>query len=126
MASPATLNGNRPLAVIGAGSWGTALAIVAARNGHEVTLWAREPEVVSCITSDRRNPFYLSDCELPENVRATSSLEEALRGANSILIVVPSHAFREMMEQMRPFINSGMMIVSATKGVENKTLMRMD
>ena len=126
MAGPASLNENQPLAVIGAGSWGTALAIVAARNGHEVTLWAREPEVVSRITADRRNPFYLSDCELPENVRATSSLEEALRGASSILIVVPSHAFREMMEQMRPFINSDMMIVSATKGVENKTLMRMD
>jgi glycerol-3-phosphate dehydrogenase (NAD(P)+) len=126
MSGPASLNENQPVAVIGAGSWGTALAIVAARNLHEVTLWAREPEVVSHITADRRNPFYLSDCELPENIRATSSLEEALRGASSILIVVPSHAFREMIEQMRPFINSQMMIVSATKGVENKTLMRMD
>src|ERR1044072_2119945 len=126
MAGPASLNENQPLAVSGSGSGGRALAIVAARNGHEVTLWAREPEVVSRINADRRNPFYLSDCELPENVRATSSLEEALRGASSILIVVPSHAFREMMEQMRPFINSDMMIVSATKGVENKTLMRMD
>lgn len=116
----------KSIAVIGAGSWGTALAMAAARNRHDVTLWAREPEIVSLIATGRKNPFYLSDLELPENIRATASLEEALRSSSSVLIVVPSHAFREMTEQMCPFLNSEMILVSATKGVENKTLMRMD
>lgn len=117
---------SKRIAVIGAGSWGTALAMAAARNGHEVALWAREPEVANLITSGRRNPFYLSDLELPENIRATTSIEEALRASDSVLIVVPSHAFREMTGWMRPFLNSEMILVSATKGVENRTLMRMD
>lgn len=117
---------SKRIAVIGAGSWGTALAMAAARNRHDVTLWAREPEVANLITTGRRNPFYLSDLELPENIRATTSLKEALRASSSVLIVVPSHAFREMTEQMLPFLSSEMILVSATKGVENKTLMRMD
>lgn len=120
------LTETKPIAVIGAGSWGTALAMVAARNRHAVTLWAREPEVVSSISNNRRNPFYLSDFELPENIRATSSIEDALKDANMVLIVVPSHALREVVRQMLPFINSEMVFVSATKGVENHSLMRMD
>jgi len=126
MAVEASLTESKPVAVIGAGSWGTALAMVAARNRHDVTLWAREREVVNSIATDRRNPFYLSDFELPENIRATSSLEDALRDASLVLVVVPSHAFREMIGSMLPFINDEMVIVSATKGVENRTLMRMD
>jgi glycerol-3-phosphate dehydrogenase (NAD(P)+) len=126
MGGEASLTESLRVAVIGAGSWGTALAIVAARNRHDVTLWAREPEVVSHITAERANPFYLSDCELPENIRATSSLEEAVSGASSIIVVVPSHAFREVAERMRPFVGGQAMLVSATKGVENNTLMRMD
>jgi glycerol-3-phosphate dehydrogenase (NAD(P)+) len=117
---------SKRIAVIGAGSWGTALALAAARNHHDVTLWAREPEIANLIRAERRNPFYLSDVELPRNIRATASLEEALRQSSSVLIVVPSHAFREMIERMLPFLNGEMILVSATKGVENKTLMRMD
>jgi glycerol-3-phosphate dehydrogenase (NAD(P)+) len=116
----------KSIAVIGAGSWGTALAVAAARNRHDVTLWAREPEIANLIATERKNPFYLSDLELPANIRATASLEEALCPSSSVLIVVPSHAFREMTEQMRPFLSREMILVSATKGVENKTLMRMD
>src|SRR6185503_14552679 len=126
MAVEASLTESKPVAVIGAGSWGTALAMVAARNRHDVTLWAREREVVNSIATDRRNPFYLSDFELPENIRATTSLEDSLRDASLVLVVVPSHAFREMIGSMLPFINDEMVIVSATKGVENRTLMRMD
>ncbi|HEY9231413.1 MAG TPA: NAD(P)H-dependent glycerol-3-phosphate dehydrogenase [Blastocatellia bacterium] len=114
------------VAVIGAGSWGTALALVAARHRHAVRLWAREPEVALQINPTRRNPYYLSDVELPENLRATSSLAEALDGASFVLIVVPSHAARQVVEQMRPFLNSQQTLVSATKGIENVTLMRMD
>jgi len=116
---------SKRIAVIGAGSWGTALALAAARNRHDVTLWAREPEIANLIRAERKNPFYLSDVELPRNIRATASLEEALSQSSSVLIVVPSHAFREMTERMLPFLNGEMIFVSATKGVENKTLMRM-
>ena len=114
------------IAVIGAGSWGTALALVAARNGHVVRLWAREPEVAEGVNVAHRNPYYLTDFELPENLRATTSLAEALDAAAFALIVVPSHAVREVLDQMRPLLSQQQTLISATKGVENITLMRMD
>src|ERR1043166_5927835 len=114
------------IAVIGGGSWGTALALVAARNRHPVRLWAREPEVAEGINATHRNPYYLEGVELPENLRATTSLAEALDGANFVLIVVPSHAVRAVIELMRPHLNERQTLISATKGVENITLMRMD
>src|ERR1044071_4753602 len=117
---------SQSVAVIGAGSWGTALAMIAARNQHDVRLWAREPEVAHGINAGHKNPLYLSDFELPENLRATTSLEESLTGASAVLIVVPSHAVREMIERMRPRLTPRMILISATKGVENGTLMRMD
>jgi glycerol-3-phosphate dehydrogenase (NAD(P)+) len=113
------------VAVIGAGSWGTALALVAARNHHEVRLWARQPEAAQEINDSRRNPFYLSDFDLPENLRATSSLEEAIDGADFAIIVVPSHALRQVIGSIKNHIHEEMLLVSATKGVENGTLMRM-
>jgi glycerol-3-phosphate dehydrogenase (NAD(P)+) len=114
------------VAVVGAGSWGTALALVAARNRHDVQLWAREPEVAAGINTARRNPYYLPEIELPANLRATVSLAEALDGASFVLIVVPSHAVREVVAEMRAFLDPQQTLVSATKGVENVTLMRMD
>lgn len=114
------------VAVIGAGSWGTALAIVAARNRLAVKLWAREPEVALEINRTRKNPFYLSDFELPENIRATTAVEDAIEGANVALLVVPSHAMREMTGRLRPHLRSEIVLVSAAKGVENSTLMRME
>jgi glycerol-3-phosphate dehydrogenase (NAD(P)+) len=116
---------SKRVAVIGAGSWGTALAAVAARNHHRVTVWARERKVARSISSDHRNPFYLADCTLPEQVTATTAMEEALRDADFAIIVVPSHAMREIVIQMRDHLRSQMILVSATKGVENRTLMRM-
>jgi glycerol-3-phosphate dehydrogenase (NAD(P)+) len=116
---------NKRVAVIGAGSWGTALAMVAARNGHRVRLWAREPQVALQVQETRRNPFYLSDFDLPENIAATTSLQAALEKADFALIVVPSHAFREMTRNMRDHLDSRTILVSATKGVENGSLMRM-
>ena len=113
------------VAVIGAGSWGTALAILAARNHDDVRLWARESEVAVSIQTDRRNPFYLSDFELPKNITATTSLELALDSADVVLNVVPSHAVREVASAMKPFLTPDIVFVSATKGVENGTLMRM-
>ncbi|HXF39973.1 MAG TPA: NAD(P)H-dependent glycerol-3-phosphate dehydrogenase [Blastocatellia bacterium] len=114
------------VAVIGAGSWGTALSLVAARNQHHVTLWAREREVAEGINRARRNPFYLSDIELPENIHATLNVEEAIEGADFALLVVPSHAMREMVSRILPVLTSETVLVSAAKGVENNTLMRME
>lgn len=114
------------VAVIGAGSWGTALSLAAARNQHHVTLWAREREVAEGINSARRNPFYLSDIGLPKNIRATLSVEEAIEGADFALLVVPSHAMREMVSRILPVLTNETVLVSAAKGVENHTLMRME
>jgi glycerol-3-phosphate dehydrogenase (NAD(P)+) len=113
------------IAVIGAGSWGTALALAAARNQHEVRLWAREAEVAESIQTRHVNPFYLSDITLPANISATTSLAEALQDARFVLIVVPSHAMREVVSRMREHLSADTILVSATKGVENQTLMRM-
>lgn len=116
---------SRRLAVIGAGSWGTALAMIAARKQHKVKLWAREPEVAAQINRARRNPFYLSDFELPPNIHATTSLEDAIEGAQFALLVVPSHAMREIVDRLRPRLPRAIVLVNAAKGVENSTLMRM-
>jgi glycerol-3-phosphate dehydrogenase (NAD(P)+) len=114
------------VAVIGAGSWGTALAMVAARNQLAVTLWAREPEVAREINRVRRNPYYLSDFELVPNIRATTTVEHAIDRADFALLVVPSHAMREMVTRLRPKLRRETVLVSAAKGVENSTLMRME
>ena len=117
--------GSRRVAIIGAGSWGTALAMAAARNQHHVVLWAREPEVASAINQAHRNPLYLSDFDL-ENIRATTNIEEAVDAADFALLVVPSHAMREIISRLLPSLNNKVVLVSAAKGVENSTLMRME
>lgn len=117
--------GIKRIAVIGAGSWGTALAMVAARNQHHVRLWAREPEVANSINQAHRNPLYLSEANL-ENIQATTIIEEAIDGADFALLVVPSHAMREIISCLRPFLSSNVVLVGAAKGVENSTLMRME
>lgn len=126
MAGDAQDNSPKRVAVIGAGSWGTALAMVAARNRHDVRLWAREPDVAESINREHKNPYYLTSFNLPENIHATTSIEESLNEADIVLIVVPSHAMREAVTRMRDCLGSHQVIVSATKGVENGTLMRMD
>ena len=109
---------NRQVAVIGAGSWGTALALVAARAGNRVQLWAHEPEVAASINRERRNALYLSEITLPENIEATNDLAEALSDAEIVLSVIPSHVSREMFTRMLPHLKSQMILVSATKGIE--------
>src|SRR5206468_1746753 len=100
-------------------------ALVAARSRHCVTIWARDPSVSEQIQSSRRNPFYLSDFELPEAITATSSLRQALEQADLALIAVPSHSMRVVLQQMLEHLEPRTILVSATKGVENGTLMRM-
>lgn len=125
MTDPAARVERNRVTVVGAGSWGTALALVAARNRHDVRMWAREVEVARSIQSDHKNPLYLSDFILPENISASPSIEDALKDAGFVLMVVPSHAMRDVVFRMRDYLKPETVIVSATKGVENGTLMRM-
>lgn len=111
----------KQIAVIGAGSWGTALGIVAGRAGHVVRLWSRNPEVVEAINHEHVNSIYLAPHEIPESVRATNELEEALTGAEIVVLAAPSHVTRELLMRMRPFLQSSMIFVSATKGIETET-----
>ncbi len=114
------------IAVIGAGAWGTALAIVLGRKGsHRVRLWAYEPEVCDSINTRRQNDLFLAGFSIPADVRATSSMEEAVRGAGMVVSVMPSHHCRALFRQIAPFARPEMLFVSATKGIENDSLMRM-
>jgi glycerol-3-phosphate dehydrogenase (NAD(P)+) len=109
------------IAIIGAGSWGTALAILAARKGHDVSLWARNPEVVDSINRQHLNPIYLSDALVPNNVHATTKLPEALSDAELIVLAAPSHATRQLWGSMSESVGASSIIVSATKGIEVET-----
>ncbi len=114
------------VAVIGAGSWGTALANLLAKKGVPTVLWSYEPEVAAGINQEHRNPTYLSEVELAPTLRATASLEEALTDASVVVSVSPSHVVRAVMGEARPFIRSDALIVSASKGIEVDTLRMMD
>jgi glycerol-3-phosphate dehydrogenase (NAD(P)+) len=113
------------LAIIGGGSWGTALAIVLAPRFDSVRLWAYEAEVVESICAMRENALFLPDFALPANVSATSDLRTALTGAHVVLSVVPSAHLRSVYQRMIPYLSPRMLFVSATKGIENGTLLRM-
>jgi len=114
------------ITVIGAGAWGTALAIVLGRRGgHDVRLWAHETEVCESINKHRVNELFLAGCPIPDSVVATNSLEDALRDAAIVVSVMPSHHTRRVFTAMRTHLHQGMLIVSATKGIENDTYLRM-
>ncbi|HEV2914502.1 MAG TPA: NAD(P)H-dependent glycerol-3-phosphate dehydrogenase [Pyrinomonadaceae bacterium] len=115
------MRGQKQVAVIGAGSWGTALGIVAGRAGHGVRLWSRNPEVVEAIRRERVNSIYLAPHAIPENVLATSDLDEALTSAELVLLAAPSHVTRELLVRMLPSLRAEMIFVSATKGIETET-----
>ncbi len=109
------------IAIIGAGSWGTALAIIAARAGHDVHLWSRNAAVVDSINRDHINPVYLTDARIPNNVQATGKLAEVVNGVNLLILASPSHATRELLAPMASALQAEMIIVSATKGIEIET-----
>jgi glycerol-3-phosphate dehydrogenase (NAD(P)+) len=114
------------VAVIGAGAWGTALSIVLGRKGsHQVTLWAYEKEVCESIAGQRINLLFLPGEPIPETVSVTSSLEQALRRAEIVVSVMPSHHCRRLFASMRPHLKPEMLFVSASKGLEEGTLLQM-
>jgi len=112
-------------AVMGAGAWGTALAKLLADAGGEVTLWARRSGVADDINSSRLNPGYLPGVQLPVGIRATADPAEALNGATTVLLAVPAQTMRTNLEQWAGLITRGATLVSAAKGIELGTLMRM-
>ncbi len=112
------------VALLGGGSWGTTVASVAARHAN-VTMWARDAEAVKEINSEHRNSRYLPDITLPTQLLACDSIEETLDGCDLLVMGIPSHSFREVLEQAKPFINSNLPIMSLTKGLERHSDLRM-
>lgn len=113
------------IAVIGAGSWGTAFASILAEKGLATTLWARRPALAAAITDMHRNPDYLSDVPLPPRLAATHELEAAVEPATVVAMAVPSHAFREIYRRVGEVRGEAVPVVSLSKGLEQDTLMRM-
>jgi glycerol-3-phosphate dehydrogenase (NAD(P)+) len=114
------------IAVIGAGSWGTALAKVLADKGHAVTLWARAPEHAAEIQDQRVNAKYLPGAMLPATLTATADLEAAVRDKRFVVSVVPSHTVRDVLGRAGKAMRGDAIVVSASKGIENETLATMD
>ena len=106
------------IAVLGAGSWGTALAALMARHGHSVVLWGRDEQAARVIDRDHENVRYLPGIALPDSLRATTDLSAALEGVDLVLVVVPSHAFTETLHLLAPLRPAAAGVAWATKGFE--------
>jgi glycerol-3-phosphate dehydrogenase (NAD(P)+) len=114
------------IAVIGTGSYGTALAKVWGERGHRVTLWCRRAELAEEIEHTRENAAYLPGCKLPATVSPTHDLAEAVRGKPIVVGVTPSHALREVLGRAAPHLDPDVIVVNASKGLEEGTLLRVD
>jgi glycerol-3-phosphate dehydrogenase (NAD(P)+) len=113
------------IGVVGAGSWGTALARLLADKGFELDFWVFEPEVREQIETLRENQVFLPGFHLPESIHPSNDLETVVTNKDLVLVVVPSHFMRSVATQMRPFIKEDAVVVSASKGIENKTHLTM-
>jgi glycerol-3-phosphate dehydrogenase (NAD(P)+) len=111
--------------ILGAGSWGTALASVLAAKGHDVVLWGRDAAVLDAVARRHENPHYLPGIPLPEALGATTDLGGALEGAELVVVAVPSGAMREVVSEAKPSLRVGTAVVSAAKGIEGGTFMTM-
>ncbi len=116
---------HKKIAVIGAGSWGTALALLLARKGISVHLWGHRHEHVEQLRTTRENRAYLPGFLFPEQITVTADIKQAVADAPMVLMVVPSHVFRSVFVQLKFFLAPDTVIVSATKGIENDSLMTM-
>jgi glycerol-3-phosphate dehydrogenase (NAD(P)+) len=112
-------------AVLGAGSWGTALAMHLAQIGRDAALWGRDGRLLDEMIARRANPTYLPDFTFPDGVRPTASLADALAGARHVVVAVPSHGLRAVVRAAAPHLPEGAILISATKGLEVDTLDRM-
>ncbi|HGJ5860509.1 MAG TPA: NAD(P)H-dependent glycerol-3-phosphate dehydrogenase [Arsenophonus nasoniae] len=109
------------MTVIGAGSYGTALAITLARNGHRVLLWGHDPQHIKKLQQERCNHAFLPDVPLPNNLLPEACLKTAITSSNNILIVVPSHVFNQVLQNIQPYLTPHSRIIWATKGLEQGT-----
>lgn len=116
-----TTHKSENIGVIGAGSWGTALAILLAKNGYHVNLWARNAAQIEAMKVNRFNERYLPDCPFPDMLQPQSDLEKVVREANDLLVVVPSHGFRSVCQQVHQVQAGHTRLAFATKGLEAET-----
>lgn len=112
---------NASMTVIGAGSYGTALAITLARNGHPVVLWGHNPDTIANMQRERCNQTFLPDVPFPDNLLLEADLACALAASRDVLVVVPSHVFGDVLRQLKPLLRADARIVWATKGLEAET-----
>jgi glycerol-3-phosphate dehydrogenase (NAD(P)+) len=119
------LRSDPKVAVVGAGSWGSAFATITAEKGVETVLWARRAELADEINAHHANPQYLAEFELPPSLTATHDLAKAVEGADVVVMAVPSHAFREVFRRVAGLLGDGVPVVSLTKGIEQDGLKRM-
>ncbi|ATA26157.1 glycerol-3-phosphate dehydrogenase [Brenneria goodwinii] len=109
------------MTVIGAGSYGTALAITLARNGHQVVLWGHDPDHIHALQAARCNQAFLPDVPFPDSLRLETDLPRALAASRNVLVVVPSHVFGDVLRQIKPHLRADARVVWATKGLEAET-----
>jgi len=114
-----------PVAIIGAGGWGTALAVTLAHSDRKVSLWVYEPDLALSMTESHENAVYLPARRIPESVHISNSMEDVLADSRIVIVAVPSHVYRNVVQQMAPLLQPDTVFVSATKGIETRTLMRM-
>lgn len=110
-----------PIAVLGAGSYGTALAIALARNGHKTYLWGHNPEKMAKLAQARQNAEFLPNITFPDTLTVESDIAQVLNAVNDLLIVVPSHVFADVLQKIKPFLRPEHRIMWATKGLERDT-----
>ncbi|WP_031516271.1 NAD(P)H-dependent glycerol-3-phosphate dehydrogenase [Desulfofalx alkaliphila] len=113
------------VAVVGAGSWATALAIQLANKGHTVKMWSRNEETVREINNEHQNNKYLEGITIPQNITCSGDYKEVLSGCQYVLYGVPSHSFREVIKMTLPYLSQRAVVINAAKGIEEQTLKRM-
>lgn len=113
------------IAVLGAGSWGSALAILLAKKGHSVDMWSRDRQQVEDMLESRENKKYLAKIKFPENLNITNDIEEAINYKDILLLAVPTHSIRQLLEDNKHLIDEDQIIVNLAKGIENSSLMRI-
>ncbi|MBQ5708928.1 MAG: NAD(P)-binding domain-containing protein, partial [Anaerotignum sp.] len=106
----------KKVTVIGSGSWGTALAVMLAKNDHDVMIWSRRQDAVDELLVDRKNERYLPGIEIPENIKATTDREAAVEGAEIIILAVPSRAVAETVRDFSPYLKPSQILVNVAKG----------
>lgn len=116
---------SRKISILGAGTWGTALAIQLAANGHGVTLWSKVEKEIQALASDRSHIANLPDAMLPDEVELTTDLQKACKGKDIIVFAVASPYVRSVAKEVKPFLPTGQIIVNVAKGIEESSLMTL-